>query len=337
MKKIILLIICFISFSYKVNASFIVMNQDNHEVLSGDNIHQKRLIASISKVMTAYIVIKYTDINKYITISEEVLKSHGSSIYLKVGERIKVKDLLYGLLLRSGNDAALALALYASSSVDDFVKLMNKEANLIGMKDTLFQNPSGLDDEDSSNISTAYDMALLTSTAMKNNVFKDIFKTKKYTVKTNLNYHIWYSKNKTLFLSKYITGGKTGYTKKAKRTLITTASKDNMNVVVVTLNQADDFRFHLEKYKNIFLNYKNYLLFNRYMIKADNKHIKNKYLYSKNNFYYLCKESDLENISSIYNIYKMNNYINNTIVGEVIIKKKDEILFKEPIYYFKPN
>ena len=108
-----------------------------------------------------------------------------------------------------------------------------------------------------------------------------------------------------------------------------------MNIVVVTLSEPNDFRFHLEKYKDIFLNYSNYLIFNKYKINVDNQYINSKYLYAKDNFYYLCNKVDLNKITTIYNIYrniKMNNY---SIIGEVIVKKDEEILFKEPLFYLK--
>ena len=129
-------------------------------------------------------------------------------------------------MMRSGNDAALAIAHYVGGNVDNFVEMMNKKAKEIGMKNTEFNNPSGLDEE-KGNYSTAYDMAKLASYAIKNDEFKKITGTKKYKLKTNMNTYIWNNKNKMLTMYKYSTGGKTGYTEIAKRTLISYATKDN--------------------------------------------------------------------------------------------------------------
>ena len=150
-------------------------------------------------------------------------------------------------MLRSGNDAALTIASYVGGNVDEFVKKMNEKAQEIGMKNTVFNNPSGLDQE-KGNYSTAYDMAILTSYAMKNETYRKIVSTKSYKVKTNMNFYSWINKNKLLHTHKYSTGGKTGFTEIARRTLVTTASKDGVNLVAVTLNDGNDFNDH----KNMF-------------------------------------------------------------------------------------
>ena len=338
MKKIFLILLIILLLPIKVFASYVLINSDTNEVIYEENKNEKRLIASITKVMTAYIVIKNTpNLESTITVGEEVLKSHGSSIYLSVGEKISIRELLYGLLLRSGNDAAMVLAINTAGSIEKFVKLMNDEAKVIGASNTFFQNPTGLDDEGSENISSAYDMALITSKALKNSVFREIFQTKKYMVKTNKNVYSWTNKNKALFLSDFITGGKTGYTKKAHRTLITSASMDNINLVMVSLNMNDDFNFHINKYKKVFNEYKRHILFNRYDIRTDEKFIQNKYLYAKNNFYYVTKDSDINNLRIHYYLYKKKKYRNHEIVGSVKIYDKKSLIFEEPIYYYKSN
>lgn len=334
MKKFICLFIAMFIFSEKAMASYVVIDRDTGSVILENNKDEKRLIASITKIMTAYVVIKNTNLSDEVIIGEEVNKSYGSSIYLKVGERIKVIDLLYGLMLRSGNDAALSLAIYTSSSVDEFVKLMNKEARKIGMKNTTFNNPSGLDEE-SENISTAYDMALLTKTALKNKTFEKIFKTKKYSVKTNMNTHLWVNKNKTLFMYKYINGGKTGYTKKARRTLVTSASKDNMNLIIVTLNQSNDFNFHINTYKNLFDKYKKYVIINKSNLHIKDTYYKGKYkssFFAKENYYLLSKKDDLKKYHIVYEIFKYKKVKTNDIVGNIKLYKENRIIYQEPIY-----
>lgn len=332
MKKIILIIALFFIFNINSYASYIVFDQDSHNVLKGENIHEQRLIASISKVMTAYVVINNTDLDDVVTVGDEIDSSHGSSIYLKKGEKIKVIDLLYGMMLRSGNDAATVLAVHSLGSVENFVNQMNNEVKKMGLKDTLFQNPTGLDDDSSKNISSAYDMAYITSIAMKNNVFKKIFSTKKYSVKTNMNMHVWYNKNKALYMNKYINGGKTGYTKKAHRTLITTSSKDNINLVVVSLDMGDDFNFHVKSHKDIFNNYNSYLILNKTHLNIKNNHYKNAKFYIDNNYRLTLTKGELNNISIIYELYKIKKVKNNDIVGKVKVLDKDKIIYETPLY-----
>ena len=125
MKKIILIFILFFIYTVKVNASYIVMNMDNGDVLYQSEMNKKMLIASITKVMTAYVVINNNTLTDMVEVGDEIDLSHGSSMYLEKGEVLSVEDLLYGLLLRSGNDAAITLASYVSPSIDEFVELMN--------------------------------------------------------------------------------------------------------------------------------------------------------------------------------------------------------------------
>ena len=192
------------------------------------------------------------------TIGDEVLKAYGSGIYVQIGEKIKLEDLLYGLMLRSGNDAALAISVAVAGDTDKFVKMMNEKAKELGMKNTTFNNPSGLDEE-KGNFSSAYDMAILMSYAMKNEEFRKITGTKDHTVKTDKNVYKWHNKNRLLSSYKYITGGKTGFTKIAKRTLVTSASKDGVNLTVVTINDGDDWDDHRNLYEEAFQEYTSYI------------------------------------------------------------------------------
>jgi len=224
--------------------SAIFMDETSGRVLFGKDIHKKMSIASITKVMTAIIAIESGKLNQTVTISENAYGTEGSSLYLKKGEKIKLKDLVYGLLMRSGNDAAVAIAEKVSGSTEGFVYQMNKKAKELGMLDTTFANPHGLDDK--RHRSTAYDMALLTQYAMQNKTFQSMFKTKFYTSPQggeSWDRH-WKNKNKLLFNYDYSTGGKTGYTKKTGRTLISTATKGNKDFIVVTLSDGDDWNDH---------------------------------------------------------------------------------------------
>ena len=328
MKKYIFIIL-FLILPIKTNAmsasSVTLMDMDNNRVLYSVNQHDKRLIASISKIMTSIVTLNNKNISDLVTIDESVLKSFGSGIYVEVGEVISLEDLLYGLMLRSGNDAAIMIANYVGGSMDGFVKLMNETANSIGMINTNFINSSGLEDNDGNgNRSTSYDMALLMSYAMKNKTFRKIVSTKKRTVKTNYKTYIWYNKNKLLNSYKYTTGGKTGFTQKARRTLVTTASKDNMNFVIVTLNDPNDFSDHINLYEEYFKKYKSYKILDK-----ENEKFDNKSFYIKNDKYITLTNSEYKNIKKEIVLYKENI---SDIAGYILVKLNDQNLGKEYIY-----
>ncbi len=305
--------------------SAIMIDSDNNRILYSKNINEKRSIASISKIMTAVLAIESGKLDEYVIIGDEIDKSYGSGIYIKKGEKIKLKDLVYGLMLRSGNDAANAIAYFVGK--DKFVEMMNKKAEEIGMKNTTFNNPSGLDEEEG-NYSTAYDMAILTSYAMKLIDFQEIVGTKNYYLKTNKNTYYWINKNKLLFTYNYTTGGKTGFTVKARRTLVTTASKDNLNLVVVTLNDGNDFKDHRDLFEYGFNNYTNVKLLNNGVLDIKTNELYNDYkLEILNNFNYPISNEDKVLIN--YKLYK------EPIVGKtgyIDILLNNKVIHKEIIY-----
>ena len=338
MKKIILFFVLLIPIrAYSISASSaIAMDLDNGRVLYGYNIDEKKLIASTTKIMTAIVAIENCDINKEIKVSDIIYEAYGSAIYIEKGEKLTIKDLLYGLMLRSGNDAALVIAESVSGSEEEFVYLMNEYANNLNLKNTIFYNPHGLEESNGdANKSSSFDLAKLTKYAMKNKVFKEIFSTKEYTLKTNFKTYIWHNKNKLLKLD-YITGGKTGYTELARRTLVTTGSKNNINIVVVTLNDPNDWEDHKKIYEDIFKEYKNYRIINKKTFKIkDDTYYKKDILYVKNDYNITLKEKELNKVKINYNLTKLTNYLNNDFVGyaEVLVNKK--IYHKEPIYVSK--
>ena len=327
MKKIILLII--LLFPITVNAisasAYIVMDADSGRVLEGTNIHTEYFIASTTKIMTAVVVLNNTDIKKEIVIGEEVLKSYGSGIYVEVGEKISVENLLYGLMLRSGNDAAIALAHEISDSMEGFAKLMNETSKIIGMENTLFLNSHGLEEANKEgNKSTVYDMGLLSSYAIKNKDYAKITATQKITVKTDFKTYVWNNKNKLLSSYEYCTGGKTGFTQLAKRTLVTNASKDNMNLTVVTFKDPNDFSNHESLYKKYFQSYKSYTLMEEGSIKTK---YENTILSSPVRM--TLSKSEYKNIKTRINYYDVN--VTN-IVGEFVVSLNGKDYIKEPIY-----
>ncbi|MDA8352031.1 MAG: D-alanyl-D-alanine carboxypeptidase [Firmicutes bacterium] len=216
------------------------------DVNSGRLLYEKKAdqqmrIASITKIMTAIIAIENGDLEEKVTIGPQAVGVEGSSIYLKQGEKIPLEHLLYGLMLRSGNDAAVAIAEHIGGSVEGFVFKMNEKAQYLGMQNTHFENPHGLDAAE--HYSTAADMARLTAYALKNPVFNKIVSTQVKTVPwPEEKWHRkWYNKNKMLRLYPGADGVKTGYTKRSKRTLVASATRDGRQIATVTLNAPDDW------------------------------------------------------------------------------------------------
>ncbi|MGM8211657.1 D-alanyl-D-alanine carboxypeptidase family protein [Virgibacillus sp. W0430] len=230
----------------------ILMEQSTGRVLYEKQANEKQPIASITKVMTAIIAIESGKLNEDVTTSRRAIYTEGSSIYLEQGEKMKLEDLIYGLMLRSGNDAAVAISESVGGSVEGFVQLMNEKAAWLGMTNTNFTNPHGLHDE--AHYSTAYDMALLMQYAMNNEKFKEISSTSTY-ISESRSYG-WKNKNKLLTsYYEYCTGGKTGFTKRSGRTLLTTAKKDALELIAVTLDAPDDWRDHIQMFEWGFKNY----------------------------------------------------------------------------------
>ncbi|MET3682372.1 D-alanyl-D-alanine carboxypeptidase [Alkalibacillus flavidus] len=230
--------------------SAIVMDMETGEVLYEKNGYQSKPIASITKIMTAIVAIEHGELDASVSISTNAANTHGSSIYADAGDHYPLKDLLYGLMLRSGNDAAVAIAEHIAGSEKGFVWLMNEKAEWLGMNDSQFQNPHGLDEEH--HYASAHDMAILTQYAMtSNSVFRDIFGTKQYL--SSQEDYPWHNKNKLLMTYDDVcTGGKTGYTSTAGRTLVTTAEEDGKELVVVTIDAKQDWQDHRQLYQHGF-------------------------------------------------------------------------------------
>lgn len=225
--------------------SAVLLDVDTKRVLYEKNADEPKPIASITKIMTAILAIEYGRLDDLVVVSPKASRMEGSSIYLRPGEQVTLETLLYGLMLRSGNDAAVAIAEHIAGSEENFVKLMNMKAWELGMNRTQFANPHGLDAE--GHYSTARDMALLSAYALKNPVFQEIVKTKVKRVSWPGEQWMrsWANKNKMLQFYDGADGVKTGYTKKAGRTLVSSATRGRQQLVVVTLNDPDDWRDHM--------------------------------------------------------------------------------------------
>lgn len=232
--------------------SAILMDGESGRVLFEKNAHQERAIASITKLMTALLVVENTEVlDDEVVIKPEWTGIEGSSLYLKADETVTVETLLYGLLLHSGNDAAVALAGYCAGDVEAFVEQMNRKARELGMEHTHFTNPNGLSEE--GHYSTAYDMALLGCSCAENELLARIMATKSIRMGTR----VFTNHNKLLWRYKGCTGMKTGYTEKAGRTLVSSAERDGQTLIAVTLNAPSDWSDHERLFDYGFCTYQN--------------------------------------------------------------------------------
>ena len=336
MKKLVVTFLLFIAFPlniFAISASkAIVMDLNSGRVLYDLNKDEPQLIASITKIMTCLVTIMYSDLDKVVVVDEDVLKSYGSSVYLEVGEEIKLIDLLYGLMLRSGNDAATQIAKTVAGSEEAFVYLMNEYAATIGMTNTHFVNPHGLDSNGVGNTSTAYDMALLTKVAMQNEVFRKIFGTQSYTAESNLKTYNWEGKNKLFSMYEYTTGGKTGYTDAARRTLVTTASKDNKNLVVVTLNDGNDFNDHKSLYETYFEKYDSVLAIDQDHFSIEEDYYQDVDFYVKNSYYALVTDEEKRDLKLNITLFQYDSIYDGIKIGEAKVMLGDTVLHTESIY-----
>lgn len=339
MKKIVLFCFCFfislnaVKASMSSASSYILMDGTTGRVLLSKDMNSKRLIASITKIMTSVLAIESGKTNDTVLVDDSILGAYGSGIYIEVGEEIKLVDLLYGLMLRSGNDAAKMIASYVAGSEEDFVRMMNDKANEIGMKNTIFYNASGLPTP-SGNYSSCYDMALLTRYAMNYDLYREIVSTEKYKVTTNKKTYVWNNKNKLLKYD-YITGGKTGYTEESGRTLVSSASIDDMNLIVVTIRDSDDWNTHLDLYEYAKDNYNGYKVLNKSKFNVIGDSYYKGEFYIKNDIYIPFSKEEKGSLISKIILDVKDKYYNGDKVGVNQIYLDDNLLYEEDIFIDK--
>lgn len=222
-----------------------LITADTHEIIYEKNCNVRLPMASTTKMMTALIAGESDKWNDIVTVSLNAQNQIGSKIYLKQDDKILLSSLVKGMLLNSGNDAAVAVAEHISENTDSFSELMNKKAREIGAENTMFQNPSGLDEEN--HYSTAYDLALIASEILENERLLPIVKSKELKI-SNANGEIIYLKNHNKLLWSYdgLLGVKTGYTKSAGRCLVTAAERNGVRLIAVTLSAPNDWKEHTE-------------------------------------------------------------------------------------------
>lgn len=235
--------------------TYVLYCADNGQILAAKDENKRMKPASTTKIMTTLLDLEAAaSCDEIVTFTKE-MAAEGSSMYLELGEKVRLSDLAVGMMMSSGNDAANAAALSLSDSFEDFSELMNGRAKQIGMDNTHFITPSGLDDDD--HYSTAYDMALLMTYALENEDFAKLSAKKSAKVDfVEPEKHITYSNhNRLLSLYEYCIGGKTGYTMAAGRCLVSAARKDGLTLVCVTMNDRNDWDDHIKLYNYGFDNY----------------------------------------------------------------------------------
>lgn len=307
-----------------------VIDVQSGRILYSSNGDEETRIASLTKIMTAIVAIEHGNLEDKVKVSRRAAGKEGSSIYLKLGEEMTLSNLLYGLMLRSGNDAATAIAEHVGGSEAGFVFLMNQKAEELGLKHTQFRNPHGLDEE--GHYSSANDLAVLTAHALQNKVFAEIVKTKhKQAPNPNEKWsYAWRNKNKMLNMYDGADGVKTGYTKKAFRCLVSSATRNGQQLAVVTLNDGDDWHDHQ---KLLDWGFKHYPLSSlaeaRHQIPGGN-------LIYGTSFRYPLEQTELEKIKATVSLVdagsvhyslgergSMNFYLDGVAIGSVPLYEKD--------------
>lgn len=238
-------------------SAYVLYCADSLEILAGSNINTQMGMASTTKIMTALLTLEQAAVlDKEVEFTEEMI-AEGSSMYLKVGDKVRLSDLAAGMMTVSGNDAANAAAIAIGGSIENFAEMMNRKAKEIGMNNTSFVTPSGLSHTD--HYSTPLDMAILMSYAMENEQFKEL--TAKESVTVDFLYPrghrvTYYNHNRLLSRYEYCIGGKTGYTISTGRCLVTCSEKDGLRLVAVTFNDRNDWQDHIALYDFGFSRYR---------------------------------------------------------------------------------
>lgn len=328
----------------------VIIDRNTNAVLYGKNENQKRKMASTTKIMTATIIIENCNLNETVEISKKAAGTGGSRLGLKAGDKITIRDLLYGLMMRSGNDSAVALAEYAGGSIEGFAKKMNQKASDLGLNNTHFETPHGLDSDE--HYTTAYELALLSNYALNNKIFAQIVGTKEYTITINGYPKQLSNTNELLGNLDGVYGIKTGFTNGANRCLVTACKKNNMDIICVVLG-ADTKNFRTQdSVKLINYIFDNFKPVNIEKIVNDNfEKWKNNYLdkiiinksYSKNfdlkienitNSVIPIRKDyiDLINVDINCPLYFEAPIYKNSKLGSINLHISDTINFEYPIY-----
>ncbi len=293
-----------------------VIEVSSKRILSGRNQTQPLPMASTTKVLTACIILEDCDIDKVIKIPAEGVGIEGSSVYLKANEEFSIRDLLYGLMLRSGNDCAVTLALHHSGSIEKFARVMNERAAAMGAEDSYFANPHGLPHP--KHHTTARDLAVIAAHAMENPAFCEIVSTKYYEPRG------YYNKNKMLANYDGAIGVKTGFTMEAGRCLVTSAERGGMKLVSVVLNSPQMYERSAQLLDTAFENYHMTTLCNR-----ESAIDKCRCLYD---FIYPLTAAEEEKIVILTDLVSPLPTIAGEFAGQMKIMLENNLLFSQNLY-----
>ncbi len=327
-----------ISASSSAQSAF-AFDADTGRVFYQKNANQQRAMASTTKIATAITAIRNCkDLDEEVEIGAESVGIEGTSIYLRVGEVLSVRELLYGLMLRSGNDAATALAYHCAGSVEEFAKLMNETAALAGAVNTNFTNPHGLDDPN--HFTTAQDLAKITAFALQNDDFRQIVSTKNIKIKGNGEdaYRFLSNKNRLLNSLDGCIGVKTGYTSKAGRCLVSACERDGLRVVCVVLNCGPMFEESADIINAIYQKYGSYEILEPYKVVSNiplvNGEVPSIQVYSKNGLKLALSQDEFSQINIEYDLpeFLTAPVKIDEAVGKVEVYFGKHLIFSEKIY-----
>lgn len=304
----------------------VVIDRKTNSVLFGKNENTKKKMASTTKIMTATIIIEKCNLSDTIEISKKAAGTGGSRLGLKTGDKITILDLLYGLMLRSGNDAAVALAEYAGGDINGFAELMNAKALELGLTNTHFETPHGLDSNE--HYTTAYELALLSNYALNNPTFAKIVGTKNYTITINGSPKDLSNTNELLGNMEGVYGIKTGFTNGANRCLVTACKRNNIDIICVVLG-ADTKKFRtIDSIKLINYVFNNFVVYD--LESFVNKNFED---WKKDNLntFIINKGLSQDVLLNIENLYISKVPIRKDLINSFEMKVECQKYFKAPV------
>lgn len=311
--------------SFTSAKSMCVIEQGSKRVLYSKDMDTMRPNASTTKIATAITVLQHcNDLDEIITVDNSSVGVEGTSIYLRKDEQISVRDLLYGLMLRSGNDSAVALACHVGGTVDNFMNMVNELCAQAGAKNTHFANPHGLDDPN--HYTTAYDLAMITAYALNNPIFAEIVKTKQHTIPATNASETRYLSNKNRLLNSMdgCAGVKTGFTSKAGRCLVSALNRHGVTIVCVVLNCGPMFEESSSLLNMAFEQYdfspvvvKDEPIYNEYYIDSKRGEL---CLYSNETYIFPFTHGEEDKIKVVYSLNELNSNVKEgEEVGEISV------------------
>lgn len=298
-----------------------VVEVSSRRILHAKNASLPLANASTTKIMTALVILEDCPLDDKVTIPAEAAGVEGSSVYLRAGEEYTVEELLYGLMLRSGNDAAVALALHHSGSIAAFAQVMNERAILLGATDSCFVNPHGLPDE--RHHTTARDLALISAAAMENETFRTIVSTRCYAPRD------WYNKNKLLSSYEGACGVKTGYTMQAGRCLVSAAERAGMTLVCVVLDCPPMYERSAELLDRAFADYM--------LVRLTDKQEGVNGFAIDHDFSYPLTEQERTEIRIMQELVEPLPKMAGSIAGQIRIFLANDLLFSQNLYIMEEN